>query len=102
MKARRKFESFFVNKVKQLLYVYPVDKMTKDDRPFWSLPKRAPHPVIFDQNNETHQTFIQAYACLFANMHGMDIQVQGKEFLDAQLNPRSKESRLKMAAFVQN
>lgn len=53
-KARRKFNSFYVNKVLELLHAYPLDKMTKEGRPFWSLPKRPPHIVEFDPNNELH------------------------------------------------
>jgi len=33
-------------------------------------------------------------------MHGLDIKEKAADFLDEQLNPRSKESRFKMAQFV--
>jgi ubiquitin-activating enzyme E1 len=62
--------------------------MTKEGRPFWSLPKRAPKKIEFDPQNELHSCFIAAYACLYANMYKIKIEEE---------NPRSKESRLKMA-----
>ena len=99
-KARRKFHSFFVNKILQLIHVYPLDKMTKDNRPFWSLPKRAPHKIEFDPENELHANFIASYACLHANMHKLDILKLGSSFMDDAKNPRSKESKLKMAKYV--
>jgi len=77
--------------------VYPLDKITKDNRPFWSLPKRPPHEIQFDPNNELHASFIAAYACLFANMHNLDISKLAVNYLDEDKNPRSKESKLKMA-----
>lgn len=47
-KARQKFQSYFVNKVLQLIHVYPLDKLNSDGRPFWSLPKRAPQQIDLD------------------------------------------------------
>lgn len=99
-KARRKFNNFFVNKILELLHAYPVDKLTKEGKPFWSLPKRPPHTIEFDPLNEVHAIFISSYACLHANLYKLDIQSDGAEFLDENKNPRSKESRLKMAKYV--
>jgi len=99
-KARRKFNSFFANKVLELLHAYPVDKMTKEGRPFWSLPKRAPHIIEFDPQNEIHASFIASYACLYANLYKLDVQSAAAEFLDDTKNPRSRDSRLKMALHV--
>ena len=42
-KARKKFNSLFVINILELLHAYPPDKLTKEGRPFWSLPKRPPH-----------------------------------------------------------
>ena len=71
-----------------MLHVYPLDKVTSEGRPFWSLPKRAPHKQEFDPENELHATFVSSYACLYANKFGIEISFD---------KPRSKESRLKMA-----
>jgi len=43
-KARQKFQKLFHDNILTLLHVYPLDKLTADDRPFWSLPKRPPTP----------------------------------------------------------
>ena len=48
--ARLKFEKLFHNDILQLLHVYPEDKVTKEGRLFWSLPKRPPHAVLFDNS----------------------------------------------------
>ena len=99
-RARRKFHSYFVNKILQLLHVYPLDSMTKDNRPFWSLPKRAPQLIEFDPYDELHASFVASYACLFANLHKLNIATSAAKFLDSTVNPRSKESKLKMALHV--
>ena len=99
-RARRKFQSYFVNKILQLLHVYTLDSMTKEDRPFWSLPKRAPHAIEFDPYDELHASFIASYACLFANLHKLNIASSAAKFLDKTMNPRSKESKLKMALYA--
>jgi Ubiquitin-activating enzyme active site len=62
--------------------------MTKEGRPFWSLPKRPPRAVEFDPENETHAQMVASYACLLANMHSIKIPYE---------KPRSKESRHEIA-----
>lgn len=62
--ARKAFEHYFNHAVKQLLHVYPLDAKTKDGAPFWTLPKRPPTPLIFDEKNMLHLNFIAATACL--------------------------------------
>jgi hypothetical protein len=73
MMARARFQKHFVNDIKQLLHVYPLDKMTKEGRPFWSLPKRPPHPIEFDPKNLTHASFVAACACLYARIYNINI-----------------------------
>lgn len=89
-KARKKFQSYFLNKISQLIHVYPLDKLTNEGRPFWSLPKRAPQKVEFDPASELHASFVAAYACLSANMYQIDIP---QEFT----KPRSLPTKLAMA-----
>jgi hypothetical protein len=86
-KARSKFQSYFVNKILQLIHVYPLDKVTGEGRPFWSLPKRAPTKIDFDPKNELHASFITAYACLFARMFSIPLP---EEFASS---PRSSSSK---------
>ena len=86
--ARKRFQKHFHNDILQLLHVYPLDKQTKEGRPFWSLPKRPPTPFEFDPENEGHAGVIAAWACLLGNMYGVKIPYE---------NTRSKEAKLEMA-----
>lgn len=86
--ARVRFQKHFVNDIKQLLHVYPLDKLTKEGRPFWSLPKRAPRPIDFNSENPTHAQLVASFACLLAKMHSIEIPFD---------KPRSKEARHEMA-----
>lgn len=95
-KARKKFQSLYVNQILQLLHTYPLDKETAEGRPFWSLPKRPPSPIDFDPTNEVHATFVGSYACLLAGIYKIDFTAEA-DLLDDDRNPRSKESRQRMA-----
>lgn len=64
--ARMQFEKHYNNAIQQLLYNFPKDSKTSSGQPFWSGPKRAPDPLIFDPNDDTHYTFILAAANLYA------------------------------------
>jgi ubiquitin-activating enzyme E1 len=69
--SRLKFEELFSNSIKQLLYNFPVDSITSSGVPFWSGPKRAPVPVIFDESNQLHLDFIISAANLHAFNYGL-------------------------------
>lgn len=77
-----------MNDILQLLHVYPEDKLNKDGRPFWSLPKRPPRPVDFDPTCEMHQHVVSAFACLYATVYGVKIPHD---------KPRSKEAKEEIA-----
>lgn len=64
--ARFHFEEQFGNQIKQLLYNFPPDQLTSTGTPFWSGPKRCPHPIKFDINNEHHIDYISSAANLYA------------------------------------
>ena len=64
--ARMKFQKYFVNDLRQLLYVYPLDAKTKEGQFFWTLPKHPPHELKFDPKNQLHVDFIVAFAALTA------------------------------------
>ncbi|CAG8822451.1 16218_t:CDS:2, partial [Gigaspora rosea] len=49
--ARIKFEEFYNNNIQQLLFNFPKDSVTSSGTKFWSGPKRAPDPLIFDPEN---------------------------------------------------
>jgi len=66
-----KFEVEFHNNIKQLLTNFPVDSKTQDGALFWSGPKRAPTPLTFDAEDQTHLNFIIAAANLRAYNFGL-------------------------------
>lgn len=55
------------------MHVYPLDAKTKDGNLFWSLPKRAPVPAVYDPTNSLHIQFITSMACLRANVFKIEI-----------------------------
>jgi len=73
MYARKKFEKYFVNDIKQLMHVYPLDHKTKEGNPFWSLPKRPPTCLIFENSTQVMIDFIISFACLRANIYGVKL-----------------------------
>lgn len=77
--AREIFEELYNNSIQQLLFNFPKDSVTSSGQPFWSGPKRAPTPIIFDMNNKLHMDFIIAAANLHAFNYGLtgetDVQV---------------------------
>ncbi|CEP19174.1 hypothetical protein [Parasitella parasitica] len=72
--ARLKFEDLFSNNIRQLLFNFPPDAVTSTGQLFWSGPKRAPSPLVFDKNNRTHLDFIIDAA----NLHAFNYGIQGK------------------------
>ena len=44
--ARRKYESYFVSRIAQLLATFPADSTTSNGVPFWSPPKARQAPPI--------------------------------------------------------
>lgn len=49
--ARLKFEEKYNNEIRQLLYSLPKDAVTSTGQPFWSGPKRAPDPLVFNSHD---------------------------------------------------
>ncbi|KAH0547766.1 E1 ubiquitin-activating protein [Glutinoglossum americanum] len=70
--ARHQFEKQYNNAIQQLLYNFPKDSTTSSGTPFWSGPKRAPTPLKFDINNDTHFGFVVSAANLHAFNYGID------------------------------
>ncbi|CAG8452464.1 12540_t:CDS:10 [Ambispora gerdemannii] len=69
--ARLRFEELYNNNIQQLLFNFPKDSITSSGTLFWSGPKRAPTPIIFDPENESHLDFIVAAANLHAFNYGL-------------------------------
>jgi len=69
--ARLKYEEYFVNKIKQLVFSCPEDMKNASGAPFWSPPKRFPSVVNFDPEDQMHMNFIIAAANLKAQIYNV-------------------------------
>ncbi|GAB4824302.1 E1 ubiquitin-activating protein, variant 3 [Ancistrocladus abbreviatus] len=69
--ARLKFEDYFANRVKQLIYTFPEDAATSTGTPFWSAPKRFPYPLQFSSSDPSHLHYIMAASILRAETFGI-------------------------------
>ncbi|KAI3819474.1 hypothetical protein L1987_13313 [Smallanthus sonchifolius] len=69
--ARLKFEDYFSNRMKQLIYTFPEDAVTSTGAPFWSAPKRFPRPLEFSVSDPTHLHFVLAGSILRAETFGI-------------------------------
>uniref|UniRef100_A0A8C5K769 Ubiquitin-like modifier-activating enzyme 1 n=1 Tax=Jaculus jaculus TaxID=51337 RepID=A0A8C5K769_JACJA len=61
----------YANNIWQLLHNFPPQQLTSSGAPFWSGPKRCPHPLTFDVNNPLHLDYVMAAANLFAQTYGL-------------------------------
>eukprot|EP01086_Lenisia_limosa_P003357 TRINITY_DN17770_c0_g1_i1.p1 TRINITY_DN17770_c0_g1~~TRINITY_DN17770_c0_g1_i1.p1 ORF type:complete len:573 (+),score=203.18 TRINITY_DN17770_c0_g1_i1:233-1720(+) len=64
--ARLKFEDYFCNRIKQLVFTFPKDAVTSSGINFWSPPKRFPTALTFSSEDAEHVRFITAAAVLRA------------------------------------
>ena len=69
--ARNYWQENYHNVIRQLLFNFPPDQLTSSGVPFWSGPKRCPHPLNFDVNNSVHFDYVYAGANLKAEMYGI-------------------------------
>ncbi|KAF9365135.1 SPS-sensor component ptr3 [Mortierella sp. NVP85] len=69
--ARLQFEEQFNNNIQQLLFNFPRDSVTSSGTLFWSPPKRAPTPLVFNVDDDSHMDFIIAAANLHAFNYGL-------------------------------
>ncbi|XP_033109531.1 ubiquitin-like modifier-activating enzyme 1 [Anneissia japonica] len=69
--ARLYWQTQYHNQIAQLLYNFPADQVTTSGAPFWSGPKRCPHPLNFDFDNEMHMDYVCAAANLKAEVYGI-------------------------------
>ncbi|EPY75682.1 ubiquitin-like modifier-activating enzyme 1 Y-like protein [Camelus ferus] len=63
--ARDEFEGLFKQPAEN------VNQYLTSGAPFWSGPKRCPHPLTFDVNNPLHLDYVMAAANLFAQTYGL-------------------------------
>ncbi|KAL4558393.1 hypothetical protein LXL04_036593 [Taraxacum kok-saghyz] len=71
--ARLKFEDYFSNRMKQLIFTFPEDAATSTGAPFWSAPKRFPRPLEYDVSDPSHLHFVLSGAILRAESFGIPI-----------------------------
>ena len=64
--ARQKLQEFYYDNIMQLLNAFPEDAKDKEGNPFWSGPKRAPKPVVFDVKDPLNFMFVKSMANLVA------------------------------------
>ncbi|KAG5654065.1 hypothetical protein H0H81_007791 [Sphagnurus paluster] len=69
--ARLQFERDYNNEIRQLLFSLPKDAVTTSGQPFWSGPKRAPDPLVFNSNDPIHLQYIISAANLHAFNYGL-------------------------------
>jgi len=68
-----RFEDYFANRVKQLIYTFPEDAATSTGAPFWSAPKRFPRPLQLSTADPSHLHFVMAASILRAETFGIPI-----------------------------
>ena len=73
-----RFEDYFVNRVKQLIYTFPEDAATSTGALFWSAPKRFPRPLQFSATDLGHLYFVLSASILRAETFGIPIPDWGK------------------------
>lgn len=59
--------------MKQLIYTFPENASTSTGAPFWSAPKRFPHPLQFSTSDPGHLQFLMAASILRAETFGIPI-----------------------------
>lgn len=83
--ARNLWQENYNNTIRQLLFNFPPDQVTSSGAPFWSGPKRCPHPLTFDANNEVHLDYVVAAANLKAEMYSIP-QVRDRNSIKDMVN----------------
>jgi len=67
--ARDIFNSNYDHSIRDLKALFPDNHMDSTGNPFWSGPKRAPQPVVFDSSDDVHLNFVWTCSNLiFANI----------------------------------
>lgn len=69
--ARNHWQCQYNNNIRQLLHNFPPDQLTSSGAPFWSGPKRCPHPLEFSTSNDLHMDYVLAGANLYAQTYGL-------------------------------
>lgn len=67
--ARLQWQKDYHNQIVQLLHNFPADQTTSSGALFWSGPKKCPHPLVFDTDDEMHFDYVFTGANLRAEMY---------------------------------
>lgn len=70
--ARDLFDYHYDHNIRDLKSIFPDDHKDQHGNPFWSGPKRAPHPITFNADDDLHLNYIIACANLVAFNLGVD------------------------------
>lgn len=70
---RKTFEDLFNNRIKQLLYNFPLDRVSANGTLFWSGGKKPPASVEFDSKDPLHIEFIVAAAQMRAKVYNIEV-----------------------------
>lgn len=80
--GRQCFEELFVNRIKQLLHNFPLDRLTSSGTPFWSGAKKPPTALEFNPSDPMHIEFILSTANMRADIYGIIIKQDVKHAMD--------------------
>merc|ERR1719244_552405 len=69
--ARKHWQCQYSNNIRQFLHNFPPSQLTSSGAPFWSGPKRCPHPLEFSTDNDLHMDYVMAGANLYAQTYGL-------------------------------
>ena len=70
--ARKLFDEYYVNNIRDLLVSFPPDSVTSEGKPFWTGAKKQPVQIEYDCADDDHQSFIVSSAMLFATAFSID------------------------------
>ena len=59
------FDTQFNKIIVKLLTTFPPDHKTAEGLPFWLPPKKMPHPIVFDKNDEMHLMYVESAVKLY-------------------------------------
>lgn len=101
--ARDHFDHSYDHDIRDLKSIFPDDHKDSNGNPFWSGPKRAPHPITFNADEELHLQYVTAFANLvafnlgveqvkdLAKVHAIAKAYSGKPYIAKQIKVETPE-----------
>eukprot|EP01063_Lacrimia_lanifica_P036907 TRINITY_DN7442_c0_g1_i1.p1 TRINITY_DN7442_c0_g1~~TRINITY_DN7442_c0_g1_i1.p1 ORF type:complete len:1096 (+),score=453.90 TRINITY_DN7442_c0_g1_i1:48-3290(+) len=84
--ARRKYQSYFVDRIALLVHNCPEDMKTDSGTSFWAPPKRFPKNVAFDADDAMAMKFVIAASNLRAKLFGISEEHRDVAYFKSVLN----------------